>query len=68
MPNWLNQGGTPITSRANPGKHLELRVAFANGAKSWEETADIMKTWPDRGVEFRKQYGILQNQPEDMKP
>jgi Family of unknown function (DUF6348) len=43
MPNWLRQGGTPITSRANPGKHLELRVAFANGAKNWEETADIMK-------------------------
>lgn len=43
MPNWLQQDGTPITSRANPGQHLELRVAFANAAKKWEETADIMK-------------------------
>jgi hypothetical protein len=24
---------------------------------------DYVKTWPERGVEFRKQYVILQNQP-----
>jgi hypothetical protein len=42
MPNWLQQGGTPMVSRANPGQHVELRVGFSNGTKSWEETANVM--------------------------
>jgi hypothetical protein len=47
MSDWLKEGASPTTCKANPGQHIEFRVALTNGVKKWQEEENVLRCMGD---------------------